>query len=56
MRDIIIKATAVFALAIIGLSFRLLTTEYWIAAAVSFAVAIAWLTAFVSANVRRFVK
>lgn len=56
VRYMILKMTAVFAIAICVLSFQLLETEYWVAGITSFGLAAAWLMSFVQVNLRRWFK
>lgn len=56
MRDMILKMTAIFAIAICVLSVQLLETEYWIAGITAFGLAAAWLMSFVQVNLRRWFK
>lgn len=56
VRDLILKMTAIFAIAICALSFQLLETEYWIAGIAAFGLAAAWLMSFVQVNLRRWFK
>lgn len=52
----LVKATAVMMLAICGMSFYLIHTEYWIPAFVALGIALFWLMSFVDANLEAWTK
>lgn len=52
----LVKATAVMMLAICGMSFYLIRTDYWYVAFVALGIALFWLMSFVDANLEAWTR